>query len=344
MIKRYSKSSGFYVDAKSAFFDGNDGLLAKARYQNSLYCSQPDRLACKLCATALPEGEDFRSHGVGYVFCVDCGHLNGRHDDTREFVEALYIGDAGTEYARNYVDENFERRTREVYVPKVEFLLSGLAGAPVSVLDVGCGAGYFVAACALQGVTATGMDVSQALIAFGNEQLRRLGKAEAAGLTQVDESGFFEAVVATRADVVSAVGVIEHLRQPQLLFDAFHRSSARYLYYSVPMFSLSVILENVFSEVFPRQLSGGHTHLFTEASIRRMHDMAAAESIAEWRFGTDVMDLYRSLMVMLARNQGSAKLLDVFGKSFAPGIDALQSVLDESHFCSEIHCVLKKSA
>ena len=33
------------------------------------------------------------------------------------------------------------------------------------------------------------------------------------------------------------------------------------------MFSLSVFLENSFTNVFPRSLSGAHTHAYTEKSL-----------------------------------------------------------------------------
>ena len=35
-------------------------------------------------------------------------------------------------------------------------------------------------------------------------------------------------------------------------------------------------------KVFPRQLSGGHTHLYTEESILKMNEIIGIESIAEW--------------------------------------------------------------
>ena len=36
------------------------------------------------------------------------------------------------------------------------------------------------------------------------------------------------------------------------------------------MFSLSSIVENSFNNIFNRQLGGGHTHLFTEKSLKKM--------------------------------------------------------------------------
>jgi 2-polyprenyl-3-methyl-5-hydroxy-6-metoxy-1,4-benzoquinol methylase len=135
------------------------------------------------------------------------------------------------------------------------------------ILDVGCGSGYFVYASLLRNLAATGCDVSKTMVDFGNTQINhQLNKSP---LKHESEEGFFESIIKSNADVISAIGVIEHLREPHKFFSAFQKSKAKYLYYSVPMFSFSVALENVFKNVFPRQLSGGHTHLFTESSIKK---------------------------------------------------------------------------
>jgi hypothetical protein len=98
----------------------------------------------------------------------------------------------------------------------------------------------------------------------------------------------------------------------------------------------------VFSEVFPRHLSGGHTNLFTENSLLKLNELLGVEPIAEWRFGTDFMDLYRSLITMINKNGGSKRFLEASISGLKPKLDELQFILDKAHFCSQIHCVAKK--
>jgi SAM-dependent methyltransferase len=339
---KYSKSSAFYLGTKKSFFSDNDNLLERASRQSKLYASQPARTHCKLCNRRLSQVTDFTSHGVGYTFCTDCSHLNGRFEDTRALIEQLYIVDAGSEYSSNYIDEDFARRTKDIYVPKIDFLLESLPPGEHRLLDVGCGSGYLVYAGLLRQLPACGIDVGSAMVDFGNRQILHL--ADAAPLTHVAEKAFYDSIVASEADIVSAIGVIEHLREPHEFFKAFARSRASYLYYSVPMFSFSVILENIFTNIFPRQLSGGHTHLFTEESVRRMNSLIGVKPIAEWRFGTDVTDLYRSVITSLRKNQVSSRLIEKLDQGFATKTDELQAVFDRNHFCSEIHCVAMKAA
>jgi SAM-dependent methyltransferase len=338
--QKYSKSSSFYLSTKEDFFTANQELLEKSIKQNTLYASQPKRDLCKVCESPLSNSLDFHSHGVGYVFCPKCSHLNGVFKDTQEFIEKLYISDDGINYSKNYIDKDFHKRTTDIYIPKVDFLKASLPLKKYEILDVGCGSGYFVFAALLRNLIATGLDVSKTMVDFGNHQISHHSNIEP--LSFENEQGFYSSIIKSSANVISAMGVIEHLREPQKFFEAFKKSKAKYLYYSVPMFSFSVISENIFSEVFPRQLSGGHTHLFTENSIKKMNELIGVKSLAEWRFGTDVMDLYRQTLIMLQKNKSSQKLIDYFHAGFGQKIDEIQSILDENHFCSEIHCIVEK--
>lgn len=339
--RQYSKESAFYIEAKQDFFSKNDTHLKRAKELNNLYSNQPKRTNCKLCAAELGTEIDFCSHGVGYVFCTDCGHLNGVHEDTEEFISKLYIDDGGVAYAKNYLKKSFEKRMKDIYLPKAKFLLDNMMDDRFSVLDVGCGAGYFVAACQTFDIDAKGLDVSESMVDFGNRQLFQLIGSKSA-LTATSEQDFFQAIVESQADVVSVIGVIEHLRQPHRLFEAFQKSHAQYLYFSVPMFSLSSALEHALPHIYPRQLSGAHTHLFTEESICKMYELMQVEPVAEWRFGTDIQDLFRSLLVMFEKTGASNKLAETFQGKSNSLTDALQKVLDEAHFCSEIHGLVRK--
>ena len=337
---KYSKPSSFYLKTKQDFFTGNDKLLQESIKQNELYTAQPQRNVCKICEVALPKAIDFQSHGVDYIFCSACSHLNGKFEDTQAFIEKLYISDDGSDYSSNYIDEDFIKRTEDIYIPKVDFLINNIPLREYEILDVGCGGGYFVFAALLRKLNTSGLDVSKTMVDFGNNQISHHSKKKP--LKFEKEKGFYNTIINSKANVISAIGVIEHLREPHKFFTAFKKSKAQYLYYSVPMFSFSVALENIFKNVFPRQLSGGHTHLFTEQSIEKMNKIIGVQSIAEWRFGTDVMDLYRHTVTNLQKNNSSQKMIDYLHTGFGKKIDEIQSVFDNNHFCSEIHSIVSK--
>jgi hypothetical protein len=61
MIKKYSKSSGFYLETKKNFLVDNNILLKKSIKLNLLYKSQPTRKTCKICREVLCKKVDFKS-------------------------------------------------------------------------------------------------------------------------------------------------------------------------------------------------------------------------------------------------------------------------------------------
>ena len=97
-------------------------LLPKIKYIKS----KKKKKKCKLCNEKLPHEIDMKNHNVEYIFCNKCSHLNGAFEDTEEFVKALYINDDGEQYSSNYIDENFEQKSKDIYLPKLDFLLENI--------------------------------------------------------------------------------------------------------------------------------------------------------------------------------------------------------------------------
>ena len=58
------------------------------------------------------------------------------------------------------------------------------------------------------------------MIDFGNQQISHLLKESP--LSHSTESDFFDLISTSDATVISAIGVIEHLRDPIAFFEAFH--------------------------------------------------------------------------------------------------------------------------
>ena len=343
-VKRtYSKNSSFYLEVKKDFFTQNTELLKAALEINQIYKHQPVRIECKLCLAPLASsaGGDFKSHGITYKFCSECAHLNGNHLDTEEFFRKLYFQENEIEYNTSaYVDSAFNVRVREIYSPKVQFLQESIPSESFSVLDIGCGAGHFVAACLDIGIDAIGIDVSKTSIEFGNQNLSiRFGKR---ALSYVDNESYISKILDSNSTVISAIGVIEHIQDLPRLFDAIRGSKAKYVYYSVPMASLSVLIESVMPNVFPRHLSADHTHLFTEKSLVKLNQLMRLTPIAEWRFGSDITDIIRAFSLTVQESGMTNKAHDFFMQPLNLMRDELQTTLDRNHFCSEIHVLGRK--
>lgn len=345
--KRYGKPSAALLNLKSSFFKENDLYIKKQRKIASIYKKQEKRTCCKNCNVNINTTHDFIKDGIEYVLCGNCNHLNGVYEDSNEFCDAVYTGDSGSDYAKNYTESNlddYNYRTTSIYIPKAEFLYTSLINDNINphnlnYLDFGAGVGYFVSALRKIGLrNVTGTEVSKTQVDYGNsvigEDLLKRHELE-------DTNNILSK---TNCNLVSMIGVLEHLQSPRKALRYLQANkNVEYFYISVPTFGLSVYLEIFADDIFHRHLHGGHTHLYTEESILHLCNEFGFKIVSEWWFGTDVVDLYRQLSVTLEKQKCSKTLTEHWKRHFVPIIDALQLELDKKHFSSEVHLLLKKA-
>jgi len=340
MNRVYSKSAGFYKSIKKGFFEANEKELDNVLKKNDVYTSQPPRLNCKLCNTMLPNRKDFEKHNVPYAFCDNCDHLNGLFQDTSEFAKSLYTDDGGVNYAKFYKDDKYEHRLKHIYMPKAEFLFSEVGSTDISLYDFGCGLGHFVECANRMGANAVGGDVSSELIKAGNSISSLEEGNKPLEIVNIDE--FKLKLSAIDCNVLSAMAVMEHVVDLDDFCEGVRAAKFDYFYYSVPTYGFSVTFENLFGEVFPRHLSGGHTHLFTEKSRKYLEEKLGVSPEAEWRFGSDILDLRRAIEVTLEKQNASTEYISRVQNEIDLVQDDLQEVIDKAHICSQVHVVCKK--
>ena len=349
MTSQFGKPSTGLLNIKKSFFEENDSHLETQRKIASIYKEQPRRTYCKNCGFRILGGVyDFIKDGIEYVLCERCNHLNGMYEDTNEFCDAVYTDDSGSDYAKNYTEsdlDDYNYRTACVYSPKAEFLYTSLVGNGIdphalSYLDFGAGSGYFVSALKKIGLkNIIGTEVSEAQVNYGND-MHMIGDILLKKHNTRDTDLILGEI---NCDLVSMIGVLEHLQSPRTALACLQRNkNIKYLYISIPTFSLSVYLEIFAKDIFNRQLHGGHTHLYTQESIEYFCKEFGFETISEWWFGTDIVDLYRCLSIELEKQNCSLSLIENWKKDFIPIIDAMQLELDKKKYSSEVHLLLKK--
>ena len=338
--KKYSKPFGDLNTLKTSFFENNDGMLDMADGMADVLLMQPKRTVCKICGAKLGKPL-YHSHRIGYIECPMCGHLNSECEDTDDFASKVYVED---DYSKNYSaadKESFIRRRDMIYAPKAEYLRDclkheGMSSENVNILDIGAGCGYFVSAVRELGMKAVGIDVSDSEVAYGNAMT---GEEY---LTHVGLTDSIDHIKKTDANVLTAIGVLEHLVHLDENIEAIKENeNIRYLFASIPMFSFSSCFEVAFANGYNRHTGGTHTHLFTNESVEKMAERMGFEVAYEWRFGSDVNDLYRFLMVSMQKND-NAEFSRYFSDRFVPLMDDLQQVLDKSEFSSELHFILRR--
>tara|TARA_Y100001954_G_C15717651_1_gene556510 strand:+ start:104 stop:1123 length:1020 start_codon:yes stop_codon:yes gene_type:complete len=339
-MKKFGKSNKQMLSLKKSFFDDDQKLLKEQLEIGKVYISQPLRVLCKNCNSPI-KGHDFVKQNVPYKICETCSHLNGVFQDTIDFCEFLYTDNAGKNYSKNYTPEdhtNFIERVNQVYDPKADFLLNSLKEQgeninKLSYLDFGCGMGHFLQSLRNFNVTnIRGFEVSKTFVEKGNNLLME------SLIEEIDINNFYSKI--GEAQVMSMIGVLEHLEKPyEFLTKLKNITGLKYLYISVPTFSFSTFLELTSQEIFNRQLGSGHTHLYTDNSLKYIEKKFGLKRISEWWFGTDILDLYRHFSLKL-EDKESKKMFENY---FIDLIDDLQLQIDKQKKSSEVHILYKLS-
>ncbi len=344
MFRKYGKSYGNMWRFKDALTTDNTSLVKHNEKLYAFYKEQPERKYCKICH-GTNQRYEFHSHGVRYFCCDDCGHINGGYEDTEEYCRKLYENDDGC-FGSTYEDldrEAYLARMKTIYLPKAEFLNETFDAYPgkyktdaMKFLDIGAGSGHFVYAMREMGFNATGIDVDM-------HQVRQANKLLPAGMLEhCPSEKLIEYLSAAKADVLTCIYAFEHIPNIREVFDTIQQNShIRWIFFSVPMFSFTSMLQAVSSDVYARILHAAHTHIYTEESIAWLCKHYGWVPLGEWRFGADVADILRTVMVKLEM-QGDSKLANVCKAKFADMIDDLQIVMDKKEFCSEIHILVEK--
>ena len=321
-IVKYSKSYGPLLKIKSDFYTNNKLYINNSIKVNKFYSKQKKRKRCINCNAKIDKNY-IKNFYVSYSICKKCNHLNGEFEVTKKFTKWLYEKDGkfSQNYAINYL-KDYNTRVKNIYLPKVDFLKK-VVKKKISLLDMGAGGGHMLRALELLKINAIGIESNATLTNLGKRKLKKnkLIKLE------LDKSNSFM-INNKNFNVVSLIGVLEHLENPSEFFLAFNKSNAEYLYITVPLYSLSTFLENSFKHVYPRHLSDGHTHLYTENSLNYLAKKFDLDIIGEWWFGTDIADLYRSLSLSKSVLDNNIYQIQLKKQLFTH-LDALQAVLDK---------------
>ncbi|MCR4893041.1 MAG: class I SAM-dependent methyltransferase [Lachnospiraceae bacterium] len=339
--KKYGKPIGDIVKIKNDFFSKNKEMLEMSARQADALLLQPKRTHCKICHEAISGEPLYSSQRMRYYLCPRCGHVNSENEDTEDFENRVYLVDS---YENNYSEadrEKYEARLKAIYMPKAEFLLErldkeGLGPKEIRLLDDGAGSGYFVRAMRQLGTDAVGIEISKAQVEFAN----RMAGEEI--LSQTQGTDIPEILRKTDRNVLSFIGVFEHIVNLDEVIEAIRdNQKVEYVFLSVPMFSMSCVFEAAHQNCYNRHAGGTHTHLFSDQSLAYFADRMGFEEAGSWKFGSDMMDLYRMLCVCLDQN-GNGALKDYFGPKFLSVLDDLQLVIDKSEFASETHLLLRR--
>ncbi len=336
MKKKLVKFSKKYniLELKKDFLSKNKLHLKNAIALNKIYLRCPKRKVCKNCNKKLKDFI-FKSFGVKYSICSRCGHLNGERLENDIFFKKLYTEGTGQKNIEKNYKKSFDQKVKKIYSSKAKFLKKVIKNK-IHVLDIGSGGGHFLKALELLNIPARGYEPNKFLSNLGQKKLKK-NYLFNDSFTNINKRILRE----KKANTLSMIGVLEHVSSPDDIISNFKKSHIKYLFISVPLFSINSIFENSFNQIYPRHLSGGHTHLYTKKSLYFLAKKNNLKIIGEWWFGTDIADLYRSILVS-SKSLDKEKYKKLVDDNLYSVLDEIQNILDKKKICSEVHMIFKK--
>jgi hypothetical protein len=303
----------------------------------------PPRKKCVCCGDKL-QGVNFEHRKISFIECLICGHIQTHNKPPKDYLKNFSNSTSAFSeiYPKLSKNEFLSRRNR-IYKPKLDWIFSALnkLGMSESELlskkwgEIGSGAGYFLSAAKAQGINN--------IIGFEQDKQLYLDSLEHNSDIKIHNwEGTFENVIETQScDIFCSFFVLEHIDNLPLVWKNIKEKPKNTLFvFSVPVFGLSSILENTFSDQFARNLDGVfHTQLFTDDSIRYAMNLAGCRLLSEWIFGQDVSDLSRFLGYKLYGNQVETKIHLKLNAQLLSINDDIQILLDQKRLSDQRHFI-----
>jgi len=338
-ITKHSKTSYDIAQENSVRTTSSLELAKKQKRITEQFSKFPFRKQCVCCGKKLL-GAEFSHRGLRFIECENCNHIQSKNLPTPNYPEDISQKSGFDSIYTDLSSREYASRTDRIYRPKLEWIFETLIELGHSKeelinkkwIELGSGAGNFLSTCKNSEITdVTGIEV--------NENLVSISRKHNPQLKTIQWSSSFEAILKEHdADIFCSFFVLEHIHDLSPVWKEFSRKPRGTIFaFSVPVFGLSGIAENIFPEHFARNLDGVvHTQVFTDTSIEYAMQEANYQILGEWIFGQDTSDLIRFLQ-NCSKSSPSTKTEKKLFQQLSKAHDTIQSAFDQNHLSDQRH-------
>lgn len=170
-----------------------------------------DQFSCTLCKNKTGKMVFEWEEGYQLFKCDHCGAVSPNIE--KENIESVYNSNDYYERIMRAIHNQYEYRKEQFGKNRYDYIINrlGLTPSKVKVLDVGCGAGYFLSVLKDNNVSCKGLEVTPHLVKYCQDRGLNVG------LNKLSEEPNGE------YDVITLFDVLEHLSNPVLMMDTVER-------------------------------------------------------------------------------------------------------------------------
>ena len=268
-----------------------------------------DNTQCLVCSGSRRTPQ-WRAHGMMLFECLDCGHHY--FEKMPKNLAEVYQGESYLQESKSGYLANVDYRLRRFATERLAILDANKAfNVGQSLLDVGCGTGWFLHAAKQRGYEVSGFEYSSALARF---------TADSVGCRVYDSD---LAGIAASFDVITLFDVIEHVPAPVHTLSGLRRvlkPGGVILVFCPNFTSLAISTARAESNlVMPTR----HLSYFTRSSVLRLCALAGMKLLWFSTAGIDIGDL-----MAWYESRGMPRNLPLWqsiSDTMQPAIDALQA-------------------
>ena len=341
MITDYSKALGDLTKEEASRIQNEEQLYIRQKEANKRLSKAPPRKICILCGSPI-KGREFLHRGVSFITCHQCNHIQTKALPPVGFPDELEGKEQFSKIYPKLEKDQFEDRKNRIYRPKLNWIFNALERSGYKKiellnkkwLELGSGSGVFLSSLEDMGVNNyVGFEKEETLL----ERAKAFVVPEKVSISRVSLG---EIIRANQADVICSFFVFEHDEKLFELINALKEcKSGTLLCFSVPMFGLSCLLENLAAERYSRSLDAAiHVQTFTDESINYFLLKTGYEKIASWQFGQDALEL-RRILIPQSPEPGP---YDKLSEKFSSSLDRIQTAIDKSGLSDQCHLIAKK--
>ena len=267
-----------------------------------------DNERCLVCGSGRRR-PNWQAHEVMLLECLDCGHRY--FEKMPRNLAEVYQGESYLEQSKSGYLSNVDYRLRRFAAERLDILAANKPfAAGQSLLDVGCGTGWFLRAAKERGYDVSGFEFSAALARFTEESVG----------CRVYDSDL--GAIAARFEVVTLFDVIEHVPSPVHTLRTVRgvlKAGGIALVFCPNFTSLAITAAKADSNlVMPTR----HLSYFTKSLVQRLCTLAGMRLLWFKTAGIDIGD-----MMSWCESRGTQRDLHLWQRlsdALQPAIDALE--------------------
>lgn len=256
--------------------------------------------------------------------CSRCNLIFVNPQPTKKIIEQYYTD---FNYEIGFQNEKIIRSDAQRTLNNLEALIDKQSGL---LLDLGCGAGFFLDEAQKRGWVVKGVDISSTIVEYARKKLN----------LSVVKKSFYRYNPSEKYKVITLIQVIEHLQNPEILLQKMYRLLEKGGILCVATPNIESYLSKLLKEDFNYMIPPEHLFFYSSSTLNRLLSKNNFELIrtTTWGYSSDLASIIKR--IIKGKNQSAAVEVKKQKVNQNSSIKRFKSFLFDTCFCPLFYKIL----